>query len=40
VVCTITGHGLKEPDWAVSAAPAPVTIRPDALAAAAELGLV
>jgi threonine synthase len=40
VVCTITGHGLKEPDWAVSAAPAPVTIRPDAPAAAAELGLV
>ena len=40
VVCTITGHGLKEPDWAVSAAPAPVTIQADAHAAAAELGLV
>jgi threonine synthase len=40
VVCTITGHGLKEPDWAVSAAPKPVTIRADAPAAAAELGLV
>ena len=39
VVCTITGHGLKEPDWAVSAAPAPVTIQADAHAAAAELGL-
>jgi len=39
VVCTITGHGLKEPDWAVSAAPAPVTIAADAPAAAAELGL-
>jgi threonine synthase len=39
VVCTITGHGLKEPDWAVSAAPKPVTIRADAAAAAAELGL-
>jgi threonine synthase len=39
VVCTITGHGLKEPDWAVSAAPAPVTIEADAHAAAAELGL-
>jgi threonine synthase len=39
VVCTITGHGLKEPDWAVSAAPAPVTIPPHTLAAAAELGL-
>ncbi len=40
VVCTITGHGLKEPDWAVSAAPKPVTIRADAPAAAAELGLL
>ena len=40
VVCTITGHGLKEPDWAVSAAPKPVTIRADAPAAAAQLGLV
>jgi threonine synthase len=39
VVCTITGHGLKEPDWAVSAAPAPVTIAADVPAAAAELGL-
>jgi threonine synthase len=39
VVCTITGHGLKDPDWAVSAAPAPVTIPPVASAAAAELGL-
>ena len=39
VVCTITGHGLKDPDWAVSAAPAPVTIPADAPAAAAELGL-
>jgi threonine synthase len=39
VVCTITGHGLKEPDWAVSAAPAPVTIPADVPAAAAELGL-
>jgi len=39
VVCTITGHGLKDPDWAVSAAPAPVTVPADAGAAAAELGL-
>jgi threonine synthase len=39
VVCTITGHGLKEPDWAVSAAPRPVTIRADVAAAAGELGL-
>jgi threonine synthase len=39
VVCTITGHGLKDPGWAVSAAPAPVTIPADTSAAAAELGL-
>src|SRR5262249_50743191 len=26
VVCTITGNGLKDPDWALSAAPAPATI--------------
>ena len=25
VVCTVTGNGLKDPDWAVSAAPAAVT---------------
>ncbi len=39
VVCTITGNGLKDPGWAVSAAPAPVTIPVDAGTAAAELGL-
>jgi threonine synthase len=39
VVCTITGHGLKDPDWAVAAAPAPVTIPADPAAAARELGL-
>ena len=39
VVCTITGNGLKDPDWAVSAAPAPVTVRADPAAAAAALGL-
>ncbi len=30
VVCTITGNGLKDPDWAVSAAPKPVTVPVDA----------
>ena len=40
VVCTVTGHGLKDPDWAVSTAPAPTTIPVDAHAAAASLGLV
>jgi threonine synthase len=39
VVCTITGNGLKDPDWAVSAAPAPVTIGADPAAAASALGL-
>jgi threonine synthase len=39
VVCTVTGHGLKDPEWAITTAPAPTTITPDALAAARELGL-
>ena len=30
VVCTVTGHGLKDPDWAIAGAPAPVTIPADA----------
>src|SRR5216683_602918 len=37
VVCTITGNGLKDPDWAVSGAPAPVTVPVDADTAAAAL---
>jgi threonine synthase len=39
VVCTITGHGLKDPDIAVAGAPPPVTISIDVAAAAAALGL-
>jgi threonine synthase len=39
VVCTVTGNGLKDPVWAISGAPAPVTIPVDAAAAAAQLGL-
>ncbi len=39
VVCTVTGNGLKDPEWAISGAPAPVTIPVDAGAAAASLGL-
>ena len=39
VVCTITGNGLKYPHWALSGAPAPVTIAADAGAAATALGL-
>ncbi len=40
VVCTVTGHGLKDPEWAISGAPAPITITPEAKAAAASLGLI
>ena len=39
VVCTVTGHGLKDPEWAISTAPAPLTIRNDVLAAARALDL-
>jgi threonine synthase len=39
VVCTVTGNGLKDPEWAISGAPAPVTIPVDASAAAAQLSL-
>jgi len=39
VVCTITGNGLKDPDWALSGAPSPTTVQADAAAAAAALGL-
>jgi threonine synthase len=39
VVCTITGHGLKDPDTAVAGAPAPVTVAIDAVSAASALGL-
>ena len=40
VVCTVTGHGLKDPEWAISTAPAPLTISVDVLAAARTLDLV
>jgi threonine synthase len=42
VVCTITGNGLKDPDWAVSAAPVPPVVPADvtAMATALELGRV
>jgi threonine synthase len=40
VVCTVTGNGLKDPDWAIAGAPKPVTVAADAHAAAAALGLV
>jgi threonine synthase len=39
VVCTVTGHGLKDPEWAISTAPVPTTISVDVLAAARTLDL-
>jgi threonine synthase len=39
IVCTVTGNGLKDPDWAVAGAPQPVTVPVDAVAAAERLGL-
>ncbi|MCW2666607.1 MAG: threonine synthase [Frankiales bacterium] len=40
VVCTVTGNGLKDPEWAISGAPKPVVVAATADAAAAALGLV
>jgi threonine synthase len=40
VVCTLTGHGLKDPEWAISGAPKPITVPADGHAAAVHLGLV
>ena len=39
VVCTLTGHGLKDPDWAIAGAAEPVTIPAELDAAAVALGL-
>jgi threonine synthase len=39
VVCTVTGNGLKDPEWAIAGAAAPVTVPVDAAAAAAALDL-
>jgi threonine synthase len=40
VVCTLTGNGLKDPQWALADAPDPVVVPIDAAVAAAKLGLV
>jgi threonine synthase len=40
IVCTVTGNGLKDPDWAVAGAPQPTVIPIDAAAAAERLGLL
>jgi threonine synthase len=39
VVCILTGHGLKDPEWAIAGAAHPVVVPPDASVVAAELGL-
>jgi threonine synthase len=39
VVCTLTGNGLKDPDWAISGAPTPTIVQVDAHEAASALGL-
>jgi threonine synthase len=39
VVCTVTGHGLKDPEWAIAGAPTPRSIEADAHSAAVALGL-
>ena len=39
VVCTVTGNGLKDPEWALLSAPAPVGIPVDVTAAAHALDL-
>jgi threonine synthase len=39
IVCTVTGHGLKDPEWAISTAPSPTTIENDVLTAARALDL-
>ncbi|MEV2276162.1 threonine synthase [Nocardiopsis sp. NPDC049922] len=40
VVCTVTGNGLKDPDWALAGAASATTVPVDARAAAEALGLV
>jgi threonine synthase len=39
VVCTVTGNGLKDPEWAIAGAPKPLTVPVDSHAAAVQLGL-
>ncbi len=39
VVCVLTGHGLKDPEWAIAGAAHPTTVPPDAATVAEGLGL-
>ena len=38
IVCVLTGHGLKDPEWAIQAAGKPPVVPADAGVIAAELG--
>jgi threonine synthase len=40
IAVTVTGNGLKDPEWAISGAPTPPKVPVDAAAAAAVLGLI
>lgn len=39
IVCVLTGHGLKDPEWAIAGASHPPSVPIDPAAVAAELGL-
>jgi len=39
VVCVLTGHGLKDPEWAIAGAAHPTPVPADPVVVAAELGL-
>jgi threonine synthase len=39
VVCTVTGNGLKDPEWAIAGAPRPLQVDTEPAAVAAALGL-
>jgi threonine synthase len=39
VICVLTGHGLKDPEWAIAGAAPPPSIAAEAEAVATELGL-
>jgi threonine synthase len=38
VVCVLTGHGLKDPDWAIAGAPTPPLVQPEVDQVAVVLG--
>jgi threonine synthase len=40
IVATLTGNGLKDPQWALEGAPEPVVVPVDVHSAARALGLV